>query len=357
MPTIRARNGRFQSQVRIKHDGAIVYEKSATFDTEKQALAWGYGIEDQFAKGLILDKPSSKTVAEVIEAHKTALEDAGKEPRGFDNSFNHLTNSPLGKMRIVKVQSGDIVEWAKDYAKTRSPATVLHGLMTLRSCYSTARSEMKIKVDVQEVADATNHLIRLGLAAKSVERDRRVTDAEVDTICKFHERMEGTTIPLRMCMNLAIALPRRRGELFMGMRWADYDGETVKLLDTKDPTKVRNEVVPIPPKARQIIDKMPRSGEYIMPVNPGSISTAIYRICQMVGIDDLHLHDLRHEGVSRLFEAGLDIPRVAMISGHQSWATLRRYTHLKPRDVIDRLEAHAKATSPQPQHGIGSTRR
>lgn len=31
-----------------------------------------------------------------------------------------------------------------------------------------------------------------------------------------------------------------------------------------------------------------------------------------------------------------------MISGHQSWATLKRYTHLKPQDVVDRLDAHAK---------------
>jgi integrase len=75
-----------------------------------------------------------------------------------------------------------------------------------------------------------------------------------------------------------------------------------------------------------------------------SVGAAIYRICKLVGIDDLHLHDLRHEGVSRLFEAGLDIPRVAMISGHQSWATLRRYTHLKPGDVVARMQELASAT-------------
>ena len=337
MPTIRERNGRFQSQVRIKHDGAIVHEQSATFDTQKQALAWGYAIEDQYSKGLIVGKQSAKTVADVVEAHRAALVDAEKDTRGFSHSFNALIDSKLGAMPILKVEAGDIVEWGKVYGKTRSPATVLHALMALRSCYSTARSEMKIKVDVQEVADAINHLGRLGIAGKSTERDRRVTDAEVDAICQFHEKMEGTTIPLRKCMTLAIALPRRKGELFSGMKWVDYDGETVKLWDTKDPTKVRNEVVPVPPKAKAIIESMPRSNGFIMPYNPGSVGTAIYRICQLIGIEDLHWHDLRHEGVSRLFEAGLDIPRVAMISGHQSWATLRRYTHLKPGDVVARM--------------------
>ena len=344
MPTIRRRNGRYQSQVRIKEHGEIVHEQSATFDTEKQAMQWGYGVEDQWSRGLIVSKQSAKTVADIVEAHRAALVDAEKYTRGFDNSFNQLVNSSLGKMQVLRVEAGDIVEWGKAYGKTRSPATVLHALMTLRSCYSTARSELKIKVDVQEVADAINHLGRLGISGKSTERDRRVTDAEVDAICKYHERMEGTTIPLRLCMGLAIALPRRKGELFNGMLWADYTGDTVKLWDTKDPTKVRNEVVPVPPKAKAIIDQMPRSDGYIMPYNPSSVGSAIHRICKMVGIEDLHWHDLRHEGVSRLFEAGLDIPRVAMISGHLSWATLRRYTHLKPGDVTARMRELERAT-------------
>lgn len=343
MPTIRKRNGRYQSQVRIKRHGEIVHEQSATFDTEKQALTWGYGIEDQYAKGAIVGKQAASTVAEIVEAHRKAMIDAGKDTRGFENSFNQLANSRLGEMQALKVEAGDIVEWAKAYSKGRSPATVLHALMALRTCYSTARSELKIKVDVQEVADAINHLTRLGVAGKSAERDRRVTDAEVDKICKYHEGMEGTTIPLRKCMTLAIALPRRKGELFSGMKWADYDGESVKLWDTKDPTKVRNELVPVPPRAKAIIESMPRTKGYIMPYNPGSVGTAIYRICQLIGIEDLHWHDLRHEGVSRLFESGLDIPRVAMISGHQSWATLRRYVHLKPGDVVDRMRELEKA--------------
>lgn len=344
MPTIRKRNGRFQAQVRIKRGGVIVLEDSATFESLKQAQMWGWGIEEQFSKGLIEPIASRVTVAEVIETHRAALVDAKKDIRGLSNSMNQLIESKLGKIPIMKVQAGDIVEWGKTYSEGRSPATVLHALMTLRSCYSTARSEMKIKADIQEVSDATSHLSRLGLAGKSIERDRRVTDDEVDRICKHHESLEGTTIPLRICMNLAIALPRRKSELFSGMKWEDYTGETVKLFDTKDPTKVRNELVPIPPKARKIIDALPfRKSGFILPYNPESVGSAVYRACVMVGIEDLHLHDLRHEGISRLFEEGLDIPRVAMISGHQSWGTLKRYTHIKPSDVISRLEDFAKA--------------
>ena len=40
----------------------------------------------------------------------------------------------------------------------------------------------------------------------------------------------------------------------------------------------------------------------------------------------------------QLFRMGLDIPRVALITGHRSWENLKRYTNLGPEDVHGRLE-------------------
>lgn len=338
MPTVRERNGRHQAQVRIKRGGVIVYEETATFDTRQQALTWGHGIEAGFKKGAIRPESETKTLAEVVEVHRDSLLKAQKDVRGIHSNLESLSGSKLGKMPITRIQSGDVMAWAKEYATGRSPATVLLSLMVLRACYSTARTELNLKVDVQEVADAIKQLKRLGLAGKSMERDRRVSDEEVDRIAKWHEGLNETTIPLRVIMQLAIALPRRRGELLSNMLWANYDGTEIKLLDTKDPTGKRNERVPVPEPAARIINKLPRISEFILPYNGNSVSGAIFHACKMLGIEDLHLHDLRHEGISRLFEQGLDIPRVAMISGHRSWSTLRRYTHLKPADVVNRLK-------------------
>jgi len=41
------------------------------------------------------------------------------------------------------------------------------------------------------------------------------------------------------------------------------------------------------------------------------------------------------------FRIGLDIPRVALMTGHKTWAQLRRYTAITPGDVHAAL---AKAT-------------
>ena len=74
---------------------------------------------------------------------------------------------------------------------------------------------------------------------------------------------------------------------------------------------------------------MDRTQERIFPYSTDAIGAAFTRAIALLGIEDLHFHDLRHEGVSRLFEMGLSLPRVAAVSGHRSWNTLKRYTHLR----------------------------
>lgn len=60
------------------------------------------------------------------------------------------------------------------------------------------------------------------------------------------------------------------------------------------------------------------------------------QLLSVQSITDLRFHDLRHEATSRLFERGYSIQEVAQFTLHESWATLNRYTHLKPEDVPER---------------------
>lgn len=53
---------------------------------------------------------------------------------------------------------------------------------------------------------------------------------------------------------------------------------------------------------------------------------------------DFRFHDLRHEAVSRLVEAGLSDQEVAAISGHKSMQMLKRYTHLRAEDLVGKLD-------------------
>lgn len=132
------------------------------------------------------------------------------------------------------------------------------------------------------------------------------------------------------------------------MLWEDYDGKIITLRDTKHPRAPRTERVPVPRPAREIIDALPRIDARILPYRPESVSASFERAVARLEIEDLRFHDLRHDGISLLFEQGLDIPEVSLISGHLSWNMLRRYTHLRPEGVLDKLD-RGSITSPAPK--------
>jgi len=83
------------------------------------------------------------------------------------------------------------------------------------------------------------------------------------------------------------------------------------------------------PEGPAIINSMPRVEPQIFPYSTSAISAAFIRACRFLGIEDLRFYDLRHEGISRLFELGKTIPQAAAVSGHRSWTSLKRYTHIR----------------------------
>lgn len=72
--------------------------------------------------------------------------------------------------------------------------------------------------------------------------------------------------------------------------------------------------------------------------HPYEFNPTWLKIKRDCGLADLHFHDLRHEAVSRLVEAGLSDQEVAAISGHKSMQMVKRYTHLRAEDLISKLD-------------------
>lgn len=77
-------------------------------------------------------------------------------------------------------------------------------------------------------------------------------------------------------------------------------------------------------------------------VSGNAVRLAWERLRKRAGLPGLRFHDLRHEAVSRFFEAGLSIPEVALMSGHRDTRMLMRHTHLRPEALAEKL---AKGTS------------
>ncbi len=155
---------------------------------------------------------------------------------------------------------------------------------------------------------------------------------EIDRLIRYFRERAAQAMPMDRVIVFALFSTRRQEEITR-IRWDDLDGNRVLVRDMKNPgQKIGNNVwCDLPPEARAVIDQMPRRRAEIFPFAADTISANFTRACKMLGIDDLRFHDLRHEGISRLFEMGWTIPHVAAVSGHRSWQSLKRYTHLQAR--------------------------
>lgn len=70
----------------------------------------------------------------------------------------------------------------------------------------------------------------------------------------------------------------------------------------------------LPEEAIRIVDSMSEHKTEIFPYYP-AITASFTRACKLLGLEDLNFHDLRHAGISRLFEMGRSIPHIAAVRG------------------------------------------
>jgi integrase len=136
--------------------------------------------------------------------------------------------------------------------------------------------------------------------------------------------------PMQKIVVFAIFSTRRQEEITL-IRWNDLEAGRIMVREMKHPgdKKGNDTWCDLTPEAERVIHSMPKVAAEIFPVTTDAISASFTRACQLLGIVDLHFHDLRHDGISRLFEMGRTIPQVAVVSGHRSWQSLRRYSHLR----------------------------
>ena len=130
----------------------------------------------------------------------------------------------------------------------------------------------------------------------------------------------------------------------------NYSGKTIIVRDMKDPNeKMGNDIeVYLPDEALAVIQSMPKVDERIFPFNHRSVGANFQRLRAKTGFDhddiedNLRFHDLRHEGISWLFEKNghegevWDIPKVAKVSGHKSWSSLQIYEDIISPEPCDR---------------------
>jgi integrase len=323
----------YTAQIVLKRGGKVVHREAQTFDRKQAANAWIVGREQQLSKPGAIERArqagNDPKLGDVIDRY--IAESERQIGRTKAQVLRSIKTYDIANMRCSDITSADLVAFAQSIPA--GPATRQNYLSHLSAIFAIARPAWGYPLDPQTIRDTFAVSKRLGVTAKGQSRDRRPTLDELDQLMKHFADVKAKrpkSAPMQELIAFAIFSTRRQEEITR-IRWEDYEHDRVLVRDMKHPgDKLGNHTwVDLPPEASAIIDSMPKIDARIFPYTTDAISAAFTRACHVLGIDDLHFHDLRHEGVSRLFEIGKNIPQAASVSGHRSWSSLKRYAHLR----------------------------
>lgn len=318
----------YQAKIRIRKNGQE-YKESETFDRRAMAKEWAARREAELRVPGALEKLMHRGVSikQVLEWYLEDYDGKTKFGRSKLSHINYLIEHSFAEKDAITLTTREVLQHIRDRAKTAKPSTVLNDLIWLRNAFRSARIERGIPVSSEALEDTAFMARKERLVAKPKERNRRPTYEELEALVNHFRAKTKAQIPMVDIIGFAIFSTRRQEEITT-LKRSDMERDGIWVRDMKHPREKRDTFVRLPEKAKEIIDRQP-AGDVIFPYKSKSISAAFTRACSLLGIDDLRYHDLRHEGVSYLFELGLNIPQVALVSGHQSWASLKRYSHIE----------------------------
>ena len=330
--------------------------RAGTFATKRDAKEWATAIEAQahhIAATGFAPIPTGATVADLIDRYTESQTKAAGRTK---TATLAMLRRELGKVKLSSLNAVVL----RDFIDRRLDAgaggvTVAADLSFFSAVLKWARHARHLDVPERLALDARASLVHRGLDTRSTERTREPQDAELERLYAYWRAKPRWMIDMETLCRFALATGMRQGEI-CDLRVQDVDRErrTVIIRDRKDPRRKlgNDQTVPLLPAAWAIVAPLieDRTSGRIFDVLAASVSTAFTRACKAVEppIVDLHFHDLRHRATVEFFRAGLDIPLVSIMTGHKSWAMLRRYTQLTAADV--HAAFNKNPASPAPVH-------
>jgi integrase len=315
-----------------------------TFDSQKQAQQWARRVESEMDSGLYIDRTEAErtTLREALERYKREIVPTKRHPAQENGRIDRWLRNDLCYRTLANLKGADFARY-RDARREQGRAenTIRLELQLINHMYETARKEWGME-------GLPNPLHNIRKPSGSNARDRRLLEGEYE---KIYEKLQASGNRYAVyAFDLAIETSLRKANLF-SLRWEWIDLHTRMIKFPFDPRAPENKgvppVLPLSTRAVGVLNaiRLKIEGVKLIEAPSGQVFNTtpnavlcIWKLAmKSLAIENLRWHDLRHEATSRLFEKGMHPMEVASITGHKSMQMLKRYTHLKPESLLDKL--------------------
>lgn len=267
-----------------------------------------------------------------------------------ENRFKNFILPAFGQKEPRQIIALDVDRLRVKLLKTHKPGTVKNVLELLRRIINYG-----IK---KNICPGPGFVVELPRANSLKTED--LTPEEMAALLRAIE--EDTHPQAGPMMKLALFSGLRKSEM-LKLRWQDVDFHN-GFIHLPDAKSGKDEKIPMSAPARDVLEAMPRTSEYVFPGRGGSRRVFIQRhvnaIRDRAGLpkDFRAFHGLRHVYASMLASSGqVDMYTLQKLMTHKSPAMTQRYAHLRD-DALQRAagvagEIFAKVAGGREAHDKG----
>jgi integrase len=206
-----------------------------------------------------------------------------------------------------------------------SPSTVNRDISALGTCYRWAKAQ---RLSPRGFRSPTLGVTRQSEAIRRVEISQHQLDALKARSLTVRNRAFGVFV------QLLIDTGARKSEL-LERCWSEVDLQACTITCPTTKTGVPR-ILHFQPSTAELITRVfkhrPDKGlvfEGNSPHQPINFRTTWERVTEQIGLNGLHMHDLRHAAAADLLRSGVTIGVAAQVLGHSPQVLARRYGHLE----------------------------
>lgn len=368
---------------RTLKDGKTVYDcrlnrgvagtLSKTFKKKEEAESWARAIEGKIDRGENISRKAQTTMftvacSEYIKHYKP-LKTKERVLTSGDIQTVQSVNHDFKAFAISEITNKVIQAWIDRFLKTevasqdrkkihpyykggldKDGKKKTYSESTVRRHFFVLKKILEWYSVREDFVLPSNLFLQLQVPrAWAGKRKRRLEAGELERLhsatAKGYDHKEEWPLLIDFALNTAA-----RMQEILKTKWSDLNLEGRSW--TIPPENVKTSTfrtVPLSKKSLGILEKMATfkvKGEdrvFHMWLNSATVSKGFRRLTVRAGVEDFRFHDLRHEGVSRLFETtDLTDSEIMSITGHTSSEMLKAYSALRPNALARRLDGEKR---------------
>jgi len=339
MATITKIKSKYKVQIRRKGYPAI----TKRFHDLKDARKFARTVESEMERGVFEDYSGARgtTLREILVRYRDERTVLKKGVREETNTINILIGHRIALNSLMTLRSHHIHKLMKELIDGRKPSTVNKYVNLICHAWRVAKREWGINLPAENPCDMVTFY------KFDDTRDRVLTSKE------YHQLLQVAMVQdsainnngnntadkdryrhMTDAIKFAYQTGARQGEILKLKReHINFDAKTCTFYDTKNKA---DRTIPLADETLSILKKH-RFGSYVFDCDGSRIRKWFRRATQTAGITNFRFHDLRACFCTNALLNGWSIAEVSAISGHKDWSQLKRYTRIKPADLLQKM--------------------